>query len=199
MILEFCNIGQLDIWLIDNKKKAYDRTFEMQLCKIVNGICDGMLHLEIKKLVHKSLAARNVLLNKPPRSSSSELIPKIYGFCPTPKIDEDGNEQIPIQSAAPEYFESATNLTSKSDVWSFGVVLWEIFSLGEEPYRGKTREGIRTFLNNGNRLRRPKLDFNYDLMTMCWHRDAGSRPTFEEIKCELEAHPHTLKAKSHYE
>ncbi|XP_062608025.1 uncharacterized protein LOC134269841 [Saccostrea cucullata] len=179
IVLEYCNKGQLDIWLQNERNKADDRTFN-KLYKIANGICDGMVYLEEKEVVHQRLGTRNVLLNES-ATSGSELIPKIYGFCPTPKTDTDGKEQIHFKSVAPECFENPPVVTTKSDVWSFGIVLWEIFSLGEDPYPNKTKEEVWECLQNGERPKRPQYDKYYNVMTMCWHQDADTRPSFIEI------------------
>ncbi|XP_062578340.1 tyrosine-protein kinase csk-1-like [Saccostrea cucullata] len=90
IVLEYCNKGQLDIWLKYERINADGRTLN-KLCKIANGICDGMIFLEEKEVVHQRLGTRNVLLNE---SFGHGLIPKIYGFCPTPNTDTDGKKLV---------------------------------------------------------------------------------------------------------
>ncbi|XP_061172823.1 uncharacterized protein LOC133182112 [Saccostrea echinata] len=190
MVLEYCELGQLNTWLQEQKSRANEETSE-QLCRIVYGISKGMLHFENRKLVHRRLAARNVLL-------TSELEPKLYGFCPQQQTskddhkDDDGDvkddkERIPIKWAAPECLVSMKYATPKSDVWSFGVVLWEIFSFGDVPYPGVRSRDVQMHLRNGNRMSRPEFanDFYYNLMKQCWQRKAKQRPSFNDITAEI--------------
>ncbi|XP_048736746.2 uncharacterized protein LOC125651937 [Ostrea edulis] len=189
MVLELCELGQLSTWLQKEKDKANEDTSE-QLCRISYGISKGMFHLETRKLVHRRLAARNVLL-------TGELEPKIYGFCPQNEAeadekDNDGDvkedkERIPVKWTAPECLESMRKATPKSDVWSYGVVLWEIFSFGEVPYPGIRSRDVQAHLRNGNRMNRPEFanEFYYNLMTQCWQRKRDRRPSFKDITADI--------------
>lgn len=185
MILEYCEKGQLCDWLLDQKNVTTDDVVE-HLYRIVYGISRGMCHLETKKILHRKLGARNVLL-------TDELEPKICGFGPHPpqKAEDDGDgdtksndkERIPIRWAAPECLISMKDASSKSDVWSFGIVLWEIFSLGDSPYPGLRSREVKERVNDGYRMKRPEFanDFYYKLMMQCWQGKPKQRPTFKEL------------------
>lgn len=190
MVLEFCEVGQLNSWLQQQKNTANEETSE-QLCRICYGICKGMLHLESRKLVHRRLAARNVLL-------TSELEPKIYGFCPQQQEgegenkDDDGDtkedkSRIPVKWTAPECLVTMKHATPKSDVWSFGVVLWEIFSFGEVPYPGTRSRDVQAYLRNGYRMDKPEFanDFYYNIMKQCWKMKPKQRPSFRDMTADI--------------
>nr|XP_034323632.1 uncharacterized protein LOC105320732 isoform X2 [Crassostrea gigas] len=190
MVLEFCEVGQLNSWLHQQKNTANEETSE-QLCRICYGICKGMLHLESRKLVHRRLAARNVLL-------TSELEPKIYGFCPQQQEaegenkDDDGDvkedkSRIPVKWTAPECLVTMKHATPKSDVWSFGVVLSEIFSFGEIPYPSIRSRDVQAHLRNGNRMDKPEFanDFFYDIMKQCWKMKPKQRPSFRDMTADI--------------
>ncbi|XP_061173427.1 uncharacterized protein LOC133182595 [Saccostrea echinata] len=189
MILEFCEKGQLRDWLLQQKNATTEDTVE-QLYRITYGISKGMCYLETKQIVHKKLAARNVLL-------TDELEPKIYGFGPEPLQKEDNDadgdiksdekERIPIKWTAPECLTSMKNSTTKSDVWSFGIVVWEIFSLGDSPYPGMRSRQIQEEVKNGHRMKKPEFanDFYCKLMIRCWQAKPKQRPTFKEIMGDI--------------
>ncbi|XP_071145207.1 uncharacterized protein, partial [Mytilus edulis] len=133
MILEYCSKGVLKQFL-EAIKSNISVDIDERLSRMVFGICLGMDFLASKQVVHRRLAARNILLN-------DMYEPKITGFGPDPSSaegddDKSGNERIPIKWVAPECMKSTQNANELSDVWSFGIVMWEIFSLGETPYPG---------------------------------------------------------------
>ncbi|XP_062579108.1 megakaryocyte-associated tyrosine-protein kinase-like [Saccostrea cucullata] len=189
MVLEYCEKGQLRDWLLQQKNASTVDTVEL-LFRIVYGIAKGMRYLETKKLVHRRLAARNVLL-------TGELEPKIYGFGPEPpqqqRNDSDGDvtsdekERIPVKWTAPECLMSMKNASTKSDVWSFGIVLWEVFSLGETPYPGIRSRDVQTHVKNGHRMTKPEFanEFYHGIMRSCWNSKPKQRPSFKDISTDI--------------
>ncbi|XP_061179823.1 uncharacterized protein LOC133188421, partial [Saccostrea echinata] len=189
MVLEYCEKGQLRDWLLQQKNASTVDTVEL-LYRIVYGISKGMCYLETKKLVHKRLAARNVLL-------TGELEPKIYGFGPEPPqqqsndgdgdVTSDEKERIPVKWTAPECLISMKNACTKSDVWSFGIVLWEVFTLGDTPYPGIRSRDVQTQVKNGHRMKKPEFanDFYYGIMIRCWNSKPKQRPSFKDISTDI--------------
>ncbi|KAK6166844.1 hypothetical protein SNE40_023456 [Patella caerulea] len=178
MLLEYCEMGQLITWLHGNKKSVNDDIIE-RLFQFSYGIVKGMAYLTSINVIHRRLAARNVLL-------TFVLEPKITGFGPSvvDTTDDQKAERVPVRWVAPECFQSTKAATEKSDVWSFGIILYEIFTLGDQPYPTLTTENVVPKVRHGHRMNRPELadEFNYNLMTRCWSEDQGDRPKFVELQ-----------------
>lgn len=182
IIYEYCSNGPMRDYLHTLKNNVSVETHE-QLLRFGLGIARGMDYLALKKIVHRRLAARNILLD-------SEFVPKISGFGPQPDEtkDDDGQankrERIPLKWMAPECLKSTECATEKSDVWSFGVVLWEIFSFGDSPYENIRGRNLPVKLKGGYRLPKPEQcdDRWYAVMKQAWEEDPKKRPTFKEIR-----------------
>ncbi|XP_076087536.1 uncharacterized protein LOC143057950 [Mytilus galloprovincialis] len=183
MILEYCSKGVLKQFL-EAIRSNLSKDIEEKLFRMVFGICQGMNFLASKQVVHRRLAARNILLN-------SILEPKITGFGPDPSYDEgednSGNERIPIKWVAPECMKSTQHANELSDVWSFGIVMWEIFSLGETPYPGLQSREVPGKIKIGYKMAKPELcdDEFYEVMLKCWHYDPRKRSGFEQLKEQM--------------
>ncbi|WAR10302.1 FGFR3-like protein [Mya arenaria] len=97
-------------------------------------------------------------------------------------------ERIPIKWMAPECLKTTKGASEKSDAWSYGVVLWEIFSLGDAPYENMRGKEIPKKLKSGYRLPKPEKsdDKWYGVMTRCWEANPDQRPTFKTIRGELD-------------
>ncbi|XP_071137082.1 uncharacterized protein [Mytilus edulis] len=197
MVLEYCEEGNLRDWLLKKKDKIGDEMIE-QLFQIVFGVATGMEYLASKKIVHRRLAARNILL-------PFTLIPKISGFGPTPNDEtKDKNdttkERVPVKWMAPECTLSTVNATTKSDVWSYGIVMWEILSLGETPYGGISSRNVPDRIQNGHRLERPEYstDTHYKIMKKCWSFKPEDRPAFKTIVKEFDSTFRTTPSDAYY-
>ncbi|XP_063846963.1 LOW QUALITY PROTEIN: tyrosine-protein kinase Fer-like [Scylla paramamosain] len=151
--------------------------------KQMMGMCldtaSGMAYLESKNCIHRDLAARNCLVGH--RNSV-----KISDFGMSREEEEyyvsDGMKQIPIKWTAPEALNFG-KYTSLCDVWSYGVLCWEIFSSGEVPYHGYSNTKAREMIDTGYRMQAPinTPDTMYQLMLKCWQYDPDNRPHFPEI------------------
>jgi len=144
-------------------------------------IADGMAYLASKKYVHRDLASRNCLL-------AADKTVKLGDFGMTRDIYEAdyyrmaGKKELPIRWMAPESIKDGV-FDSQSDVWSFGVVLWEIVTLAEQPYCGLGNDQVCKYIMGGGTIDRP-ANCPEDLWTtmhMCWSWKAKSRPTFGEL------------------
>ncbi|KAK7075767.1 hypothetical protein SK128_015905 [Halocaridina rubra] len=141
---------------------------------------DGMAYLASKKLVHRDLAARNCMLD-------SNLTLKIgdFGFArylATDYYRKEGSDFLPVRWMAPESL-SQGRYSSRSDIWSYGVLLWEIYMRGVLPYEGFQNEQVCDMVVSGTHLERPNVcpDFMYVILLSCWKPKSRERPTFIQI------------------
>uniref|UniRef100_A0A8C3K7Z4 Tyrosine-protein kinase receptor n=1 Tax=Calidris pygmaea TaxID=425635 RepID=A0A8C3K7Z4_9CHAR len=149
-----------------------------EMIQMAAEIADGMAYLNAKKFVHRDLAARNCMV-------AEDFTVKIGDFGMTRDIYETdyyrkgGKGLLPVRWMAPESLKDGV-FTAYSDVWSFGVVLWEISSLAEQPYQGLSNEQVLKFVMDGGYLDQPD-SCPESLMQMCWQYNPKMRPTFIEI------------------
>ncbi|XP_042875758.1 vascular endothelial growth factor receptor 1-like [Penaeus japonicus] len=149
-------------------------------------IAKGMEYLAFKKVLHGDLAARNILL-------AEDNIVKISDFGLAKDIYKNENYQkksngpVPVKWLALECLRDGVYST-QSDIWSFGVVLWEIFSLGQNPYSGvEFDENFITKLEKGVRLSQPRFSTYdmYRIMGDCWEGNPLDRPSFSDLETRL--------------
>ncbi|XP_048455210.1 mast/stem cell growth factor receptor kita [Rhincodon typus] len=145
-------------------------------------VAKGMNFLSSKNCIHRDLAARNILL-------TNGQIAKICDFGLARDIRNDsnyvvkGNARLPVKWMAPESIFDCV-YTFESDVWSYGILLWEIFSLGSSPYPGIPVDNkFYKMIKEGYRMLSPELAPTelYEVMKACWDADALRRPTFEQV------------------
>ena len=156
-----------------------------QLISMAQQVTEGMTYLEEHQYIHRDLAARNVLVG-------DGLICKISDFGLTQSVQEakskalDGTK-FAIKWTAPEAFLH-NKFSVKSDIWSFGILLYEIITYGRFPYPGMTNEEVMRKIEQGYRMPQPKecLYTYYNIMLKCWREEPENRPTFEALQWELE-------------
>uniref|UniRef100_A0AAQ5YHH2 Vascular endothelial growth factor receptor 3 n=1 Tax=Amphiprion ocellaris TaxID=80972 RepID=A0AAQ5YHH2_AMPOC len=189
VVVEYCKYGNLSNFL--RAKREFflpyrdlwktPLTIEDLICYSFQ-VARGMEFLASRKCIHRDLAARNILL-------SENNIVKICDFGLARDIYKDpdyvrkGNARLPLKWMAPESIFDKV-YTSQSDVWSFGVLLWEIFSLGASPYPGvQIDEEFCKRLKDGVRMRAPETASPeiYGIMLACWQGEPKDRPTFPAL------------------
>nr|XP_048721953.1 tyrosine-protein kinase Fes/Fps isoform X1 [Caretta caretta] len=156
-----------------------------ELLKMTANAAAGMEYLESKHCIHRDLAARNCLVTEKNSLKISD-----FGMS---REEEDGVyastgglKQIPVKWTAPEALNYG-RYSSESDVWSFGILLWEAFSLGATPYSHLSNTQTREAIEQGVRLDPPKQcpEDVYRLMQRCWEYDPRKRPSFSTVHQEL--------------
>ncbi|XP_042182299.1 ephrin type-A receptor 5 isoform X1 [Oncorhynchus tshawytscha] len=194
IITEYMENGSLDTFL----KKNDGQFTVIQLVGMLRGMASGMRYLCDIGYVHRDLAARNILVN-------SNLVCKVSDFGLSRVLEDDAEAayttrggKIPIRWTAPEAI-AFRKFTSASDVWSYGIAMWEVMSYGERPYWEMSNQDVIKAVEESYRLPGP-MDCPvvlYHLMMACWQKDRNSRPKFEEIVCLLDKlirNPSSLKA-----
>jgi serine/threonine protein kinase len=178
--MEYLSKGSLDKVLIIEK----DLLKIEDLITFSKHTAAGMQYLEENKIVHRDLALRNLLVAP---GTNEKYIIKISDFGLSRIMEKDyyktDDITMPIRWSAPEVLEKGI-FTLKSDVWSFGIVLWEIFTFGKLPYfeYKKNLEVIEKILS-GYKLEKPENCPNviYELMLQCWNKNYEERPTFKKV------------------
>ncbi|XP_033719290.1 ephrin type-A receptor 1 isoform X4 [Tursiops truncatus] len=198
IITEFMQNGALDAFL----REREDQLVPGQLVAMLQGIASGMNYLSDHSYVHRDLAARNILV-------SQNLCCKVSDFGLTRLLDNfDGTYEtqggkIPIRWTAPEAIAHRI-FTAASDVWSFGIVMWEVLSFGDKPYGEMSNQEVMKSIEDGYRLP-PPVDCParlYELMKDCWAYDCAHRPPFHQLKAQLEhlhANPHSLRTIANFD
>uniref|UniRef100_A0AAQ4R3E3 receptor protein-tyrosine kinase n=1 Tax=Gasterosteus aculeatus aculeatus TaxID=481459 RepID=A0AAQ4R3E3_GASAC len=196
IVTEFMENGALDSFLRQN-----DGQFTViQLVGMMRGISAGMKYLSEMNYVHRDLAARNILVN-------SNLVCKVSDFGLSRYLQDDTSDpsytsslggKIPVRWTAPEAI-AYRKFTSASDVWSYGIVMWEVMSFGERPYWDMSNQDVINAIEQDYRLP-PPMDCPsalHQLMLDCWQKDRNVRPRFSDIVSTLDKmirNPTSLKA-----
>ncbi|KAM7379164.1 hypothetical protein PAMP_004734 [Pampus punctatissimus] len=178
IITEFMENGSLDTFL-----KKHDGQFTViQLVGMLRGIASGMKYLSDMSYVHRDLAARNILVN-------NNLVCKVSDFGLSRVLEDDPEAayttrggKIPIRWTAPEAI-AYRKFTSASDVWSYGIIMWEVISYGERPYWEMSNQDVIKAIDEGYRLPAP-MDCPvvlHQLMLDCWEKGRSERPKFGQI------------------
>ncbi|KAG9510684.1 V-SRC [Fragariocoptes setiger] len=181
IITEFMCNGSLLSYL--RNKRARDCKLSLiELTDIARQICNGMAYLEEQKLIHRDLAARNILVGR-------NLYVKVADFGLARMIGDSEytarqGAKFPIKWTAPEA-AIYNRFSIKSDVWSFGVLLWEVMTHGQVPYQGMQNREVIERVEKGYRMQIPKgcdcPDSVYLKMCQCWDADPEKRPTFKHL------------------
>ncbi|KAA0706443.1 Ephrin type-B receptor 4 [Triplophysa tibetana] len=185
ILTEYMENGALDSFL-----RLNDGQFtNIQLVGMLRGIASGMKYLSEMSFVHRDLAARNILVN-------SNLVCKVSDFGLSRFLTENSSDptytsslggKIPIRWTAPEAI-AFRKFTSASDVWSYGIVMWEVMSFGERPYWDMSNQDVINAIEQDYRLPPPPEcpASLHQLMLDCWQKERSSRPRFCAIVSALD-------------
>ncbi|XP_074842706.1 focal adhesion kinase 1 isoform X2 [Carettochelys insculpta] len=180
IIMELCTLGELRSFL-------QVRKYSLDLASLIlyaYQLSTALAYLESKRFVHRDIAARNVLV------SSTDCV-KLGDFGLSRYMEDStyykaSKGKLPIKWMAPESI-NFRRFTSASDVWMFGVCMWEILMHGVKPFQGVKNNDVIGRIENGERLPMPPNcpPTLYSLMTKCWAYDPSRRPRFTELKTQL--------------
>ncbi|XP_074209261.1 focal adhesion kinase 1 isoform X11 [Camelus bactrianus] len=180
IIMELCTLGELRSFL-------QVRKYSLDLASLIlyaYQLSTALAYLESKRFVHRDIAARNVLV------SSHDCV-KLGDFGLSRYMEDStyykaSKGKLPIKWMAPESI-NFRRFTSASDVWMFGVCMWEILMHGVKPFQGVKNNDVIGRIENGERLPMPPScpPTLYSLMTKCWAYDPSRRPRFTELKAQL--------------
>uniref|UniRef100_A0AAQ4RT06 Tyrosine-protein kinase receptor n=1 Tax=Gasterosteus aculeatus aculeatus TaxID=481459 RepID=A0AAQ4RT06_GASAC len=186
ILLELMTGGDMKSFLRQNRPRA-GQTSSLtmrELLQMARDIAFGCRYLEENHFIHRDIAARNCLLTCP----GPDRVAKIGDFGMARDIyrasyyRKGGRAMLPVKWMPPEAFMEGV-FTCKTDTWSFGVLLWEILSLGFMPYPCKTNQEVLEFVTSGGRMDPPKSCPGpvYRIMTQCWQHCPEHRPNFSTI------------------
>ncbi|KAI4882003.1 hypothetical protein NFI96_024136, partial [Prochilodus magdalenae] len=178
IVVEYMENGSLDSFL-----RKHDGHFTViQLVGMLRGIASGMMYLSDIGYVHRDLAARNILVD-------DNLVCKVSDFGLSRVLEDDPEAaytttggKIPIRWTAPEAIQYR-KFSSASDVWSYGIVMWEVMSYGERPYWEMSNQDVILSIEEGYRLPAPMgcPVALHQLMLHCWQKERSQRPRFHDV------------------
>ncbi|XP_068611966.1 tyrosine-protein kinase Tec [Brachionichthys hirsutus] len=154
------------------------------LLSMCQDVCEGMEYLEEHSFIHRDLAARNCLINE-------HSVVKVSDFGMTRYVLDNqytssSGAKFPVKWSPPEVLHYS-KYSSKSDVWSFGVVMWEVYAEGRTPFENCPNLDVVNDITRGVRLYRPRRASQplYAIMYRCWHERPQGRPSFSEVLEEI--------------
>ncbi|XP_074490933.1 tyrosine-protein kinase ZAP-70 [Sebastes fasciatus] len=193
LVMEMASAGPLNKFLSSNK----DTVTMENIVDLMHQVSMGMKYLEEKNFVHRDLAARNVLLVK-------AQFAKISDFGLSKALGAEDNYykartagKWPLKWYAPECI-NFHKFSSKSDVWSFGVTMWEAFSYGGKPYKKMKGPDVMRFIDSGSRMECPTVcpERMYAVMKECWTYKHEERPDFKKVEESMRAYHYSISNKA---
>ncbi|XP_041697521.1 tyrosine-protein kinase BTK isoform X2 [Coregonus clupeaformis] len=181
IVTEFLSNGCLLSYLREGLKQHMSPIQLLEMCKDVT---EGMAYLEAQQYIHRDLAARNCLVD-----TNGTIKVTDFGLSRYVLDDEytsSAGSKFPVRWSPPEVLLFC-KFSSKSDIWAYGVLMWEVYTLGKLPYERLNNNEIVDQVSRGHRLYRPQLanDRVFAIMTSCW-LDADERPTFQELSVTVQ-------------
>lgn len=178
IVTEFMSKGSLLEYLRSRGRQYVTKKDQI---KFAHDTCKGMEYLESKNVIHRDLAARNVLISESDHAKVSDFGLALHNAT----FLQSG--KLPIKWTAPEALRDHS-FSPKSDMWSFGVLLWEIYSFGRVPYPRIPLADVVKHVEKGYKMEAPEgcPKSIYDVMKKAWNLDVDKRPSFKEIGKTLE-------------
>ncbi|XP_038207553.1 insulin-like growth factor 1 receptor isoform X1 [Zerene cesonia] len=189
VVMELMEHGDLKTYLRSHRPDADNQPAApptlQNILQMAIEIADGMAYLSAKKFVHRDLAARNCMV-------AGDLTVKVGDFGMTRDIYETDYYRkgtkglLPVRWMSPESLKDGV-FSSNTDVWSYGVVLWEMATLAMQPYQGLSNEQVVRYVVEGGVMERPEHcpDRLYELMRACWAHRPAARPSFLQLVADL--------------
>ncbi|XP_071790473.1 fibroblast growth factor receptor 2-like [Asterias amurensis] len=176
--MEYLPNGDLRSYLRNARSMDSEESISFDLLQFALDVAKGMQHIATTGVIHRDLAARNILLDE-------NLVAKISDYGLSRGEDtyvQTSKTRVPARWLSLESLVTKT-YTTKSDVWSYGILLWEIATVGGTPYPGIQTSVLASKLKNGYRMPKPNnCDIKiYDLMLKCWREKPSERPSFKNI------------------
>ncbi|XP_076368276.1 LOW QUALITY PROTEIN: tyrosine kinase receptor Cad96Ca-like [Tachypleus tridentatus] len=194
VIMEYVMGGKLQSYLRESRAERFYGNLHgtsrhltsRDLTSFAYQVTKGMEYLSTKRIIHRDLAARNILVDENKTCKVAD-----FGFARDVIVnhvyERKSEGRLPIRWMAPEsLFDNI--FTTKTDVWSFGILMWEIVTLGSTPYPGMAAAEVMRRVRDGYRLEKPdhcKREM-YNIMHYCWDSDPKERPSFSELVCLLD-------------
>ncbi|XP_029908155.1 receptor tyrosine-protein kinase erbB-3a isoform X2 [Myripristis murdjan] len=181
LVIQLSHLGSL----LEHTRRYKNKLSPQRLLNWCVQIAKGMYYLEEHRMVHRNLAARNVLLN-------ANYIAQISDYGIADLLYPDEKKYVYNEAKTPIKWMALESIlfrryTHQSDVWSYGVTIWEMMSYGAEPYANMRSQEVPDLLEKGERLSQPQIctiDV-YMVMVKCWMIDENIRPTFKELASEF--------------
>jgi len=178
IVTEFMSKGSLLEYLRSRGRQYVTKKDQI---KFATDACKGMEYLESQNVIHRDLAARNILISESDHAKVSDFGLALHNST----FLQSG--KLPIKWTAPEALREHA-FSSKSDMWSFGVLLWEIYSFGRVPYPRIPLADVVKHVEKGYKMEAPEgcPKSIYDVMKKAWNLEVDKRPSFKDVRKTLE-------------
>jgi len=184
LVMEYLAKGALSDFL--SQERMENKLTTVDLLCMVSDLAAALMHLELKNIIHRDLGARNLLVSE----ADGRYIIKLADLGLSREVKDDLYEAtdntFPVKWSPPEVI-TRRQYTSKSDVWSFGVCVWEIFEFGKIPFGTMSNQEALEYILQGYRLSKPARcpDSVFEIMQLCWRENPIERPNFTWIYMKI--------------